>query len=115
MISFLLTLAFGLWLSRAGKPYNGLLFNLHKLIALGTVIALAVQIYRALGSAQVSAALVALIVLAGLCVVALFATGALMSIGKPAQALLLRIHNVAPVLGVVALAGCLYLLAGARP
>jgi hypothetical protein len=32
-IVFILTLAFGFWLSRSGRPYNGLLFNIHQLIA----------------------------------------------------------------------------------
>jgi hypothetical protein len=36
-ILFALTFAFGFGSSRAGKPYNGLLFNAHKLIALGAV------------------------------------------------------------------------------
>ena len=45
-IAFLLTLAFGLWLSLAGKPYNGLLFNTHKLIALGAVVVTSMQIYQ---------------------------------------------------------------------
>ena len=27
-IVFLLTLVFGFWLSNAGKPYNGILFNI---------------------------------------------------------------------------------------
>jgi len=37
-ILFILTLAFGFWLSSAGKPYNGFLFNFHKLIALSGVV-----------------------------------------------------------------------------
>ena len=45
-IGFLLTLVFGFWVGKAGKLYNGILFNIHKLIALGTVIVSALQIYR---------------------------------------------------------------------
>ena len=30
-IAFVLTLAFGFWLSNSGKPYNGILFNFHKM------------------------------------------------------------------------------------
>jgi hypothetical protein len=45
-IIFLLTLVFGIWLSNSGKPYNGILFNIHKLIALGAVIATTMQIYK---------------------------------------------------------------------
>ena len=45
-IVFLLTLVFGFWLNNSGKPYNGILFNIHKLIALGAVVATAMQIYN---------------------------------------------------------------------
>ena len=30
-VVFILTLIFGFWLSSTGKPYNGVLFNIHKL------------------------------------------------------------------------------------
>ncbi len=35
---FLIIIGFGLWVSKVGKPYNNLLFYIHKLIALGAVI-----------------------------------------------------------------------------
>ena len=37
-IGFPVTLAFGFCMSRNGKPYNGILFNVHKRIALGLLI-----------------------------------------------------------------------------
>jgi hypothetical protein len=109
-IIFLLTLVFGVWLSQSGKPYNGILFNIHKLMALGAVIATAIQIYRAPINTEIQALLVALIILTGLCVLALFVTGALMSMGKPAYDTLLTTHRVAPVLAVIAMAATVYLL-----
>ncbi len=111
-IIFLLTLVFGVWLSLSGKPYNGILFNVHKLIALGAVIATAIQIYKALKDAEIQALLIALIIFTGLCIVALFVTGALMSVGKPANAILRIIHNVAPFLAVIAMVVTIYLLSG---
>lgn len=42
---FLTTLIFGFWLSRKRKPYNGILFNIHKLVALSTVIVTVMQVY----------------------------------------------------------------------
>jgi hypothetical protein len=56
-IFFLLTVAFGLWLSRTGKPYNGVLFNIHKLIALGVVIFTVMQVNNALKNVEVQALL----------------------------------------------------------
>ncbi len=109
-ILFLLTLAFGVWLSNSGKPYNGVLFNIHKLIALGAVIVTAVQVYPALTNVRVQVLIIALIVVAGLCVVALFTTGALLSLGKPMNGAMLLIHQIAPVLLAVSMSVAVYLL-----
>lgn len=111
-IVFLLTLGSGVWLSHAGKPLNPIIFNIHKLIALGAVVATALQIYSALKSTEPQALLIALISLIGVCVVALFATGALMSMNKPAHNMLLTVHNIAPFVAVIAMALTVYLLTG---
>ena len=93
-ILFLLTLAFGVWLSHVGKPYNGLLFNIHKLIALACVVLLGVQLSKMLQAPD--GQMVVLLVVSALCVIALFVTGAMMSAGKLDYALMLTIHRVAP-------------------
>lgn len=111
-IIFLLTLVFGFWLSRAGKPYNGVVFNLHKLIALAAVVITTVQVYGLLKVARPQALPIVLLVLAGLAVVALFVTGALMSADKFVYGLLRLIHNVAPFVAVIGLALAIYLLGG---
>ena len=109
-IAFLLTLAFGLWVSYSGKPYNGILFNIHKLIALGAVIVTIVQLSRMLTPADSMALIIVLLVLAGICVVALFATGALMSMGKLNYDVTLTVHKIAPVVMALAMALVVYLL-----
>jgi hypothetical protein len=58
-LAFLLMLAFGLWLSRVGRPYNGLLFNIHKLLALGAVVVTAVQFSGMLKNAGALALIIA--------------------------------------------------------
>ncbi len=108
----LLTVLFGFWLRSSGKPYNGLLFNVHKLIALGTVVLSAVQLYKILTDLEPRALIIMPIILAGLCVAALFATGAFMSIRKDANDIPRIIHNVALVLLVITMAGTIYFLAG---
>ncbi len=109
-ILFLLTLVFGFWLSRVGKPYNGLLFNLHKLIALGAIVLAIIQFSKLLQTTASLAPLIALLVVAGVCVVALFASGALMSLGNLDYTLTLTIHRVAPVALTIALGWVIYLL-----
>jgi hypothetical protein len=109
-VLFLLTLAFGVWVSQAGKPYNGILFNIHKLVALATVVVAVIQLVGALKGAASPALLVVMLILAGLSVVALFASGALMSAGKLDYATMLTIHRIAPPMLAVALALVIYLL-----
>jgi hypothetical protein len=111
-IVFLLTLGFGLWLSLAGKPYNGLLFNLHKLIALGAVILAGMQLYQLMKNLPPQGLLITLIVLAVLGVLALFASGAFMSIGNLNYQLMLTIHRIALPLEIISMAVIIILLVG---
>ncbi len=109
-IALVLTLASGFWLSSLGRPYRTAIFNVHKLIALGAVIAAAVQFVGALRAAPPQALAGAALAVAGVCVVALFASGAFLSLNNPNYALLLAIHRVAPALAVAALALAVWLL-----
>jgi hypothetical protein len=109
-ILFVLTLVFGVWLSQSGKPYNSLLFNIHKLVALGTVIVVGVQLSRMLKNTDPLALIIALLVVAALCVVALFASGALMSMGKLDYTLTLTIHRIALGVLVIGMVLEIYLL-----
>ena len=107
-VLFLLTLAFGLWLSRAGKPYNGILFNIHKLIALGAVILTVLREMDVWKSGQMEDIVILLICAAGICILALFTSGALMSAKKGDYNFLLAIHKIAPVLLFLAMALAVY-------
>ena len=111
-ILFIITLAAGFWLSAAGKPLNPWIFNLHKLIALAAVILATIQLVDLFKQKGSSAAILTLLILAGICVLALFASGALMSAGQLRYDLMLIIHRVAPFGIVFSLAGALYFLVG---
>lgn len=106
---FILTLGLGIWLSKRGKPYPGLLFNLHKLIALaGVVLAVvkAAQVWNV--STRFSNALPA-IILAAVAGLALFISGALLSANKLKYSLMLLLHRVGLGLLVIGL-GWLFVL-----
>jgi hypothetical protein len=90
-----LTIGFGFWLSSGGKPYNGALFNVHKLLALAVVVLAVIQFVKTLKGAESLTWIIALLVVAALCVIALFASGAFLSIGNLEYGLLLTIHRVA--------------------
>lgn len=109
-IGFLVTVAFGFWLSRLGKPYNGLLFNVHKLIALATVILAGLAVYQVLKVMDVATLIVLFLVLAALSVITLFVSGALMSAGKGEYSVMKMVHNISPFILVVAMGTTVYLL-----
>jgi hypothetical protein len=109
-ILFAFTLAFGFGLSHAGKPYNGLLFNVHKLIALGAVILTVLRLASLPRPFDSFALIAGLLVIAALCVIALFVSGALMSAGKLDYAAMLTIHRIAPGVLAICCALALYLL-----
>lgn len=111
----LLTYAFGFGLSVLGKPYNGLLFNIHKLAALGAVVLAVIQTYTLLKGAPFQFVVLALAAVWVLCVIALFATGALMSIGNLPHAPLLTVHRIALAALLLATISVVYFLAGSKP
>ncbi len=96
-VLFLFTLVFGFWLSASGKPYHGLLFNLHKLIALGGVVLAIVQLSKIFKAGDVTIWLILLLAAGALSILALFVSGALMSAGKLDYAVMLTIHRIAPI------------------
>ena len=98
-----LTLALGFALSLVGKPYNGLLFNTHKLVALGAVVAIAFEAARWLRSGNAPAGTAILLAGAALLVIALFASGALLSLGKLEYTAMLMTHRAALAALVAAL------------
>jgi hypothetical protein len=81
------------------------------LIALGTVIT-AMQIYKIFETFEPQALIILLIVITGISVVALFASGAFMSIGNVNYNVIKTIHNISPVLAVIAMGLTIYLLTG---
>lgn len=109
-ILFLFTLIFGFWLSKIGKPYHGILFNVHKLIALGAVITAVIQVLKIPRGGDPSALIFILLIVATLCVVALFASGALMSADKMDYRLLLTVHRIAPIILVLVMTWAAYLI-----
>jgi hypothetical protein len=111
-ILLLITLAFGCWMSRLGKPYNGILFNIHKLAALGAVVFAGIQTYNLLKGANVQGIIIGLAAICLLCVIALFATGAFMSIGNLPHAPLLTVHKIALTLLPFAAVSMVYFLSG---
>lgn len=110
---FLLIFVLGYTLSRAGKPYPGLLFNLHKLIALAVLVLLVYTAARAHQAAPLGPLPVALTALAVLFFVATIATGGLVSTAKTIQPAPL-LHRLLPYLTLIASGAAWWMLVGGR-
>jgi len=78
----LIILISGYFLYRAAHPYPGLLFNIHKLIALGWTIYTGIHLYRSNSLSSFTAFDIAVLALLAIFVIALFVSGALMSSGR---------------------------------
>lgn len=107
---FLLTVASGVWLSHSGKPYQTGIFTVHKLIALASVVWMVVQLARIVKWPEIQVLPVILLVLAGLSALALFFSGAMMSVGKLPQEIMLLVHQIAPDVLFISVATAIVLL-----
>ncbi len=112
---FLLTLASGAWVSHAGKPINVMIFTIHKLIALTTVIVIATTVYNVHRAMPIRELIeLAALAVSALLFITLFITGALLSRNSSMPAAILRIHQVAPLLTLVSSTITTYLLISSK-
>ncbi len=113
LVLFVLVFVFGFWLSRSGKPYGAILFNVHKLIALGALVLLAVNLYRFHQVTPLNAGQFAALAVTAVCFVATMITGGLLNIEKAVMpAFVQTVHHVLPYLTVVSTGVSLYLVYG---
>ena len=106
-IFFLFILLSGFWLSRSGKPYNGLIFNIHKLIGLGAGIYLVRTVYMTHQAAPLSptqwtaiivTVLLFLFAVAAGGLLSILADGGLENMGQPQRRSIETVHKITPYL-----------------
>lgn len=107
---FILIFGAGFWLSRAGKPYNGVLFNIHKLVALAALVFLGISVARISRAQGLQPGQIAAVALAGLSFLVTIVTGGLVSASTTLPAFVPVIHRLFPYLTVLASAAALYWL-----
>jgi hypothetical protein len=100
---FVVIFVSGFWLSHSGKPYSALLFNIHKLIALGGIVFLGWAIYQARATALFDTLAILALIITGVCAITTIISGGLQNIEPPlaVQAALGAIHKVFPYLTLV--------------
>ena len=101
---FLFIFLSGIWLSRSGKPLNGVILTIHKLISLAAGVFLIITLYQMNHAAALGALELAAAVVTGLFFVGTVVFGGLLSTGKPMPAVILRMHQVMPFLTVLSAA-----------
>jgi hypothetical protein len=111
---YVVILASGFWLARTGKPYGGIVFNLHKLVSLAGIVALGITIYRTGRAGALGAIEWTVAIAAGAFFLGTMVTGGLLSlpIDLPMPAVVGRLHRVTPYLTALSTAAGLYLLRG---
>jgi hypothetical protein len=113
-LGFGLTLISGIVLSFLGRPLNTLVFTVHKLSAVGTIVLLVLTLRTFSKSGSFQGPYQALIGAAGLILLGLFISGALLSFDRPVPQSPLRIHQILPLLALVASTMGIYFLAANR-
>jgi hypothetical protein len=99
---FVVTAGLGVWLGALGRPYGVLLLTGHKLIALAATVSGVALVRSAIAAAQApSRGTTAAIAIVAVAVVALFATGGLMSAGRMPVSAGRAVHSVATVVAAV--------------
>ena len=113
-IGFLLTLISGVVLSKMGRPLNSAVFGAHKIIAVGTIVLIGLNIRDLARIVGLQTVHPALIWGTGLLLLALVVSGSLLSFDKLVLPLTLRVHQIVPLLALAFSALSIYLLANGR-
>ncbi len=110
---FIVVLVLGVILSKTGKPYNSILTAGHKLLSLALVVYLAVYFFGVAKEADLSAVFYIFCFVLLISLVALFASGAMLTLEK--HAILMQwTHRFATVGFIISLAIVFYRIATAK-
>jgi len=110
VIVFLLIIISGIWLTKTGRPYSPVLFNVHKLISLIGVVVTGIVVYNLLRGLEVSPLMWTMVIVTGLFFILLIVTGGLLNLDKPFYNLLRTIHRILPAVSVILTAVIFYFL-----
>ncbi|MFN2146728.1 MAG: hypothetical protein ACK2T7_15365 [Anaerolineales bacterium] len=107
-ILFVVIFIFGYMLSGQGKPYGVLLFNAHKLLALGTMVYLGIMIYRRHQVEPLDSGQLAWIIATAAIAMVTIVIGGLQDTDLNLPAALKFTHKVFPYLTVISTAASVY-------
>lgn len=102
-ILFLIKFIFGFWLYRKGKPYNTWLLTVHKLASLATLAYIVLTVYETYQIGGSNTMGIVSMSLTGILFAIAIVTGGVLSIDKPAPAVILILHKVTPFLTILSM------------
>ena len=109
-VLFVLMIVSGIWLAKAGKPYDATQFNIHKILSLVAVVltgVIAYSLYKAAGNPQL---VLVLMIITALLFLILLVSGGLMNTDTTAHQLLQLVHRISSGLAVILSVLVFYLL-----
>jgi hypothetical protein len=109
-LAFFLIFLTGFLLRRAGKPYPGLLLNIHKLISLGAIVYFGITFSELKQSLELTLVDITISIVALVFFVATIVTGGLTSLAKPMPKIISGAHKLLPYLTTLCSAITFYLL-----
>ena len=105
-----ISIGFGIWIGVKGKPYSVGLFAIHKLSGVGFAVLTIIVMVTRIRSASFSGQDTAFAIAFGIALIAIIATGIIMSGEKPVSVLLRVGHIASAVVSVLSGAGLLAFL-----
>ncbi|OIP95204.1 hypothetical protein AUK40_06210 [Candidatus Wirthbacteria bacterium CG2_30_54_11] len=114
IVLFVLTLVSGFIVAITDNPYNIVFFTIHKLFALVTTIVTGIAIYQMQKGIGLKPVVVFLVVVSVLFVIALFSSGAMLSIQKTPASAVLIVHRIVPVLMTVSAGATVFFLTSGK-
>ncbi len=108
VLAGVVVIASGFWLTRAGRPYPIALVTAHKAAALAAIVIIGMVVYQASRVTALPRQEVILVAVAAACVVATFASGAVVSATEAAPAWARWMHRTTPYLAVALSSGSAY-------
>lgn len=97
-------------MKRSGKPYNTIIYNIHKLVGLAALVFLIITIYNIDQVDGLNAVEILICIVAGLFFLIVIISGGLASIRKTIPTVISILHKVSSYLTVLSVIVVLYLL-----
>ncbi len=100
-IVFFLAIISGVWVTRTGRPLNNLIFTIHKLIALTSLVLTAIIVKKMSSGLEIPSSIMIWIVITWVLFAAMVVTGGALSFDKLAHRAIRVTHSILPLLTVI--------------